>query len=1029
MLNFPKITLLTLLFSIIGGGAGLSAKPSVESPIGAVSQASQPQADIIVEGKVTDDAGEPLVGAFVYLKNTKIGVYTDLDGNYKLTIPSNTKTPIVVYQFMGKATQEFKLGALKSIKKNIILSDDNSIDEAVVSVGYGLSQKREDFAGSAFRVDKDKIALKPATRIDNLLAGLVPGMQVNETTVNGRPEVSIRIRGDGSLSASQEPLWVIDGVPVYTGNRNNQFSGTSYTISPLSYINPDDIESMTVLKDASTTALYGADGANGVILVTTRNASKGSTSFNASIRYGYSSIDRSTLTKYTSGKDYLSLAREAWTNSGRPSFAFPYQDNEYQKFSDVNTYWPKLFLRGGNSVLVNFSASGGNDKISNLFSAAYNLDASPVKGNSQNRISLRAKTDIHFCKRFVAHLNLSANYTKSKLFTSLHYLYKMIPPIFSPYNEDGSYRLYNYYSIKDDEYDVVAKPFYMNSLPDREYNESYQNAVTGEASVTLEYMPVDGLSLTSQTSANVINVYESTYSSRKTLSGMNMEDTSRSGYSYKNAAFDYTFYENLRANYKKVFARKHSVTALLGWEWKYNRHPFVQAQGGGFATDNIREIEYSLPDKKRGASNLSISKSLSYIASASYTYDRRYTLSANWRRQGYSGFSKYSRWENFASVGAVWNIHREHFFHSKVVDQLSLKATYGNNGNSRIDTSSSYGSYLLSAGYYYGTNPGARLQKPANPGLHWEKTNSFDFQFIIGFCNRASITIEPYKRVTKDILYSGRVSSVITDGTVMRNVGQISNTGVEFVIESSNIKREKFAWQMSINGAYNHNNIDKLNKDGYTGFFDSIWIEGQSKNTFWLTRWAGVDPVSGAPMWYDKNGDLTYTFDFADRVFTKYSSEPYLRGGISNDFTFDHFRLRIMFDYTIGGWMTNELWDDGYDVIEQNVPIESLDRWQKPGQTSLYPKYQYKLSNYSTQNSTRVLWKTTSIQLRSVSLSYSFPERWLQKMHLTGGALHLIGDNLYFWSPGQSRKHNSYKTIHFSDGMRRTVSLQLSLNF
>lgn len=967
----------------------------------------------------------------MYVKGTKVGVYSDTDGNYSIEIPASLGkgTVELTYQYMGTVAQDWPVTATdgRVLTHDVALKEDNLLEGAMVSVGYGLVQDREDLVGSAFQVTKEQIEFRPADRIDNLLAGLVPGMNVIESTTNGRPNVKIRIRGDGSLSASNEPLWIIDGVPVYTGTKTNSVTGTSSTVSPLSYMNPDDIESITVLKDASTTALYGADGSNGVILVTTRGAKDGKTTFNASVRYGMSNVDRSTMRKYLRSAAYLDVAMEAWTNSGRPASAFPYLDNESQTFTGVDTDWYDVYVGTGNTLQVNFSAAGGTETLKHSLSASYFTSTSPYIGNSQDRYSLRAKTDVKLAERLTAMVNLSGSYNYSDIF-SLYSFYDEILPIFTPYNEDGSYRMYNYYSVGDSEYQLAERKFYGNTLPERKYNDHYQKNLAADASLTLEYAPLDGLKLTSQTSASFVNIYEAEYKAMRTLSGTNTDDISKSGYSSRNAVFNYVFYENLRANFMRIFARKHKVTAMAGWEWKTSRHPYLGANGNGFVNDNIKEISYAATDTRRGSSNVNQSKSLSYNASLSYTYDKRYTFALNWRREGNSAFSEYSRWDNFASVGGLWNIHNEHFFNSSWIDQLSLKATFGNNGNSRIDTSSSYGSYNMGSGDYYGTAPGATQGSPANSGLHWEKTYSFDFQLIFGAWDRLTLTLEPYKRLTTDVLYSGRVSSIITDGTVMRNVGEISNTGIEFILDATLVRSRDFNWSLSVNGARNHNMVEKLYKDTHTGFFSTIWVAGQSKDAFWLVDWAGVDPVTGAPMWYDKNGDLTYSFSYDNRVFQKYSSEPILRGGVSNDFNIGRFNVRVMFDYTLGGWAYETLLNDGVD-IDENLPVESLSHWTTPGEVALNPRFSYKNGDQGTFNSTRQLWKTTSIQLRSVSVGYDIPSRLTSKLGLKSSRITIIGDNLYLWTPGQNRNRNSWKTLMYPDGLRRGFSAQLSFNF
>ncbi|MGN1045954.1 MAG: TonB-dependent receptor plug domain-containing protein, partial [Candidatus Cryptobacteroides sp.] len=290
-MRFHCIIATSLLIITPMGGYLLSASESSGSFPSAGTQVEK----ILLKGKVTDEHGEPLAGAMVMLKGTTTGTMTDSDGRYELLVPQGKKDLSVIFSYLGMVQQEHPFTGQAVL--NIQMVADNEIEAAVIDVGYGLLQKREDLTGSAFEVKSVDIAKKPAARIDNLLAGIVPGLVVNEDKSSGRTKVSIRIRGEGSLSASCEPLWIIDGIPVYTGSSTNSVYGTSYSVSPLSFLNPDDIESMTVLKDAATTTIYGADGANGVILVNTKKAQSGKTVYNASVRYGISRVDRSTTLK------------------------------------------------------------------------------------------------------------------------------------------------------------------------------------------------------------------------------------------------------------------------------------------------------------------------------------------------------------------------------------------------------------------------------------------------------------------------------------------------------------------------------------------------------------------------------------------------------------------------------------------------------------------------------------------------------------------------------------------------------------
>ena len=272
-----------------------------------------------VTGKIMTADGEPLAGASVMIRGTKIGTTADIDGNYSINAPGEGEFYVLVFQYLGMKTKEITVSRQRLL--DVRLEDDNELEGSVIVGAYGTKQSREDLIGSAFQVNAEQLKDKPKTRIDNLLSGLVPGMSIEQNTDAAgttRSRYETRIRGEASLSASNEPLWVIDGVPVYTGGRTNQMAGTSYTVSPLSYLNPDDIESITVLKDADQVTIYGADGSNGVILVTTKSGTKNKPlSVSARVNFGVATIDKSTEFRMMSQKQYLEVAKEAWVNAGK----------------------------------------------------------------------------------------------------------------------------------------------------------------------------------------------------------------------------------------------------------------------------------------------------------------------------------------------------------------------------------------------------------------------------------------------------------------------------------------------------------------------------------------------------------------------------------------------------------------------------------------------------------------------------------------------------------------------------------------
>ena len=1010
MSNILKYTVLTLLLIL-----------SAAFPPGSQAQ----QKGFTVKGVVRDSEGETLVGVFISVKGTKTGTTTDLDGNYAITL-SGPAT--LVFQYMGMENQEVRVDKTRTL--DITMKGDNTLDEVVISAGYGLVQKRSDMTGSAFQVSSDQLKTLPAARVDNLLQGMVPGLSIEESTTSAaRTRYTIRVRGDASLNASSEPLWIVDGVPVYTGSGTGAVNGTSYSVSPLSFINPDDIESITVLKDAATTSIYGADGANGVILVTTKQGKgDGSLHVTVSAKYGISRVDPSTLIKLLNAEQWWGLARTSWVNAGYDLAYFPYQDNYLNSYSTTDTNWYDVYLGTGSTSELSVRVDSGSDKARHYLSANYYGEDLTKKGNRAKRFTLRDRTQYKFTKRLSLDLGMAVSYNVNDI-TSISDSYYRVIPIFSPYDLDGvTPRLYNYWSESTDGYNPTLRKFVYSGVPNRDLSDNTQRGITLDGSATLSYQVFEGLKVTSMLGVNALNILELIYNPKTTLDGKTSYE--QDGTSRRAGVFDYTWNNIDRINFDRRFG-KHKVGAMAGVEFVSTENRNLYATGSGFANDHIKEISYAISESVRGSSSASNKRSLSYMGNVSYSYDNRYYLSASYRRQGNSSFSTYARWGDFSSVGLSWNVHNEPFFHVPFVNTLKVKASYGNSGNSRVDTGAAYGTYSYGSSSYYGGLMGATQGSAPNPGLSWENTLIGNLGLTLTmFDNRVDLQLEWYRKYTKNLLYKGRVSSIISDGSVMRNVGELENRGFEVTLNTKNIVTPGFTWTTDFNGSVNRNIIRKLYKGTHTGFFDYVWMEGASKDAWWLSRWAGIDPSNGAPMWYDAQGNLTYTFSYDNRVLLpEYNKEPDFRGGMRNIFTFGPFSVVAFLTYTFGGWELLDYGQDGYDIISYNTVVEDLDYWKEPGDVANNPKPIYKVTTGSRRSSTRFLYSKTNIQLKNLVLSYNVPTSFCRKIHLNGATASLIGDNVYLWTPDQSRDRNSYKTLRYPGGLTRTVSAQLTLNF
>ena len=984
-----------------------------------------------VTGKITTADGEPLAGASVIIKGTRIGASADIDGNYSIKAPAEGESYTLVFQYLGMRTKEITVSGQRTL--NVRLEEDNELDGSVIIGAYGTKQSREDLIGSAFQVNADQLKDKPKARIDNLLTGLVPGMSIEPNTDAAgttRSRYETRIRGEASLSASNEPLWVIDGVPVYTGGRTNQMAGTSYTVSPLSYLNPDDIESITVLKDADQVTIYGADGSNGVILVTTKSGSNNKPlAISARVNFGVATIDKSTEFRMMSQEQYLAVAKEAWANAGNSLKTFPYQDNDYNSYSTTDTDWSKEYLGVGTNLYADLSLTSGTKKTSNYVTGSYYKTDNTVKSDSQQRFSFRTRNSYDFTKWLRFNAQLSASYNTNNLFPLYRGFLETLP-IFEPYLSDGSFRLYN--KVYDEASGGwVMRKFTKNEVPTREANTNTQRSVMTSANFSVEAKIFDGLKFTTQYAIDYTHSHEDIYYSRTTLSGMDSAGNPKG--SSRRADASYMNWTNVeRLNYDKRFADRHNVSAYAGVEFRQVKYQTLYATGSGFMNDNIQEVGYADEASRKGYSSANIERKMSFLGRAVYSYESRYYASFNIRRDGNSDFGEYSRWSNFWSAGLSWNVHKEDFFRNELIKMLKLKASFGFTGNSRVDTSGADGTYVYGSSYSYAGGTGAIIGSIPNPGLSWEKTRMINAGVRLELRKIIDIELEYYNNVTSDMLSKIYVSRVLSSERVSSNIGRMRNSGVELSLSSTNFARRNFTWTTNFNIAHNSNKILELYNGVPTSFGSYAWMEGYDSQTWNLVRWAGVDPSDGSPMWYDKNGNITRTYSTANRVPYK-SRTPILSGGLVNNLSWKNWTFSFQINYLIGGYAlptyASIYFKDGYDIISANQAVEVYKyRWTTHGVPSKFPKVS-QLSSKSTMNSTRFIYNRTNFDLSNVSVTYNLPEKLLARMPLKSASASMVIDNLYIFTPDQKSGLNSYKTMMYGYPRTRTLTLGVNIGF
>jgi TonB-linked SusC/RagA family outer membrane protein len=985
-----------------------------------------------ITGVVLDDQKYPLMGATIIVKGTSGGTIADFNGNFELNLPA--KSGIVLEaSFVGMSPKQILLKPDQTQVSFILTPVATAIDEVTIVGAYGTKQKRSDLVSSVFQVDEKQLKTLPAARIDNVLDGLMPGLQVmvnSDDASSTKTRYKMRVRGEGSLSASNEPLWVVDGTPIYTGNNTNLVPGISTSVSPLSYINPDDIESITLLKDAAAASIYGANGSNGVLLVTTKSGKNAKPTISLSQQNGFSYVNPSTKFKVLNAEQYMTLAKEAYLNAGKDMKYFPFQDNDLNAYSTTATDWSDVYYDYGFVNQTNLSVRGGAENVNYFISGGYYMNQSTVIGNKQERFSTRAKVNLKLTKKLNVTLNTTGSYNVNNVFIPGNDYYEILP-IYSPYNLDGTYRLYNQ-SVKGKnettgDLDWTTTKFF-NSVAEREQNDNYQHTVMVNNNLTVEYNILKGLNFTSQLGVDYQSTNEFLYSARSNWSGISSTGE-KTGYATKNNASFMTLTGIQRLNFERTFG-KSNISTVMGMEASSQNTNTLSAKGYGFVNDKVKEVSYAA--NKDASGSRYTTRALSYFMQATYGYDNRYFLNVNGRRDGNSGFGSGEQWDNYGSVGGSWNFHNEKFYPFSFIKIFKLKATFGTNGNSRVGTREALGLYSYTESNNYMGTVGSSLSGNPNPTLTWESARMANLGLRLKFGKRVDVDLDLYQKRTIRLINQLDVSRATGDTRVYRNSGETLNRGIEANIEVLVVDKKDLEWTLTVNAAHNKNKLVDLYNGIQTVMGNYLWREGYDVKTLYLIRWAGVDPRDGAPLWYDANGNVTRTYSIDNRVAWK-SAAPKLTGGIINSVRYRNFTLSSQMSYVLGGYAFStfgrNVSSDGYEIMSQNQSVNQLDRWQKPGDIATTPKLIWGYSTKSVMNSTRYVYKSTYLKLKNVALSYRVPDSFSKKLGIASCALSVIGDNLAIWTPYDKPDRNSYKQSMSGYPMETTFSMGVNITF
>ncbi|MDY5814419.1 MAG: TonB-dependent receptor [Bacteroides sp.] len=1004
-----------------------------------------------VSGTVTsEEDGEPIVGASVVVKGTTQGTITDMDGNFVLpSVPSTAKTLVV--SFIGMQTQEV---AVKPTMKVVLKPDAKQLEEVMV-VAYGTA-KKSSFTGSAATVKADKIEQRQVSNITGALSGVVAGVQVTSGVSGGQPGVSskLRIRGVGSMAAGNEPLYVIDGVP---------FDGD------LSIINPADIESTTVLKDAASNALYGARGANGVVLITTKKGKTGDALISVDMKWGtnrravpnydvitdpgvytekaYEAIYNSVVgtAKYPTPEEAHKRANALLsTNSGgglgyqiytvpkgeyvigidgklNPNATLGFSDGTY--FYTPDNWYNELFNSGNLRQEYNASISGASDKLNYFLSAGYLDDSGLVAGSGFTRYSTRLKADYQAKKWLKVGSNLAITHydmdfpasqdnNNATSSSNLFYITNNIAPIYPMYSRDADGNIrkdsrgFTVYDFGDRTtggnfkrtFMSGSNPAIMVELDKRNYKA---DVLSGRWFAAVDLM--EGLKFTYNLGLDVSNT---TY--RRLYNAYYGQYSRVGGIVYAGSRRSYALNQQQLLTYTKELG-KHTIDALLGHETYTYKYTYLNGSKEKLFNPEIIEIDNAIknPAIESYSDNYATE---GWLARVQYDYDGKYIASASFRRDASSRFLPKNRWGNFGSLGGAWVVTKEDFMKNLTwVDFLKFKMSYGVQGNDALlykDATNNYYPYMDQFRVSNNNNEFATaLSYKGNEDITWETSHSFNtgFDFTL-FRSKLSGGIEYFSRKTSDLLYYMPVNPTNGYAFFPKNVGSITNSGLEIDLSYNILKNKKLSWDVFANATFVKNKINKLAPELEGKLIDDprIYEEGHSMYRMYIRRYMGVNEKGQSLYALDKkdangNPQTTTEWSKADRFATDdLLADVY--GGFGTSVNAYGFDFSISCAYQLGG----QIYDAGYAALMhagpsaragQNWHKDILNSWSETNKNTNIPRV-HAADTYTTSQSDRFLISSNYLDITNITLGYTVPTSFLKKMQLGSLRVYMAVDNV-----------------------------------
>jgi len=963
---------------------------------------------------VSQDDGEPVVGASVMVVGTNVGAVTNGQGQFTLTCPEGKNVISISYVGMDPV----EVVARPNIR--IVLSSNASDIDEVVVTGYGVTRKAA-FTGSATTVNSKTIANKTDANPIKALEGTVPGLQLNNESGQPGAPATIFIRGRNSLNSSTQPLYVVDGVP-YSSDAVGIRSDEGQVVSPLASLSASDIESMTVLKDATATSIYGARAANGVIVITTKKGSKGGrTRVNFNAKMGWEMMPAYKHFNYgsVSADKYLELINEAYQNAiaangltkdytnsylGTEDYGvdtqMDYLELIYETPFDKNlkSDWLDEVTRTGFTQEYGVDIQGGSSDSrgpSYYLSVSYLNDEAIVIGKDMKRYSFRFNLDQSPSKIVKFGFNTNFAYSETNMgagggyFSDPLTMAAMMSPLQAIKDEDGKW---NFNTMNG--YNPVAQ-----RSKDGDQSLAKQYRILLSPYVTLNFTP--DLFWTTRVGSDIMIVDEFGFWSFLQPQGKDMRgmgenaNTTRTLMSITNTL-----------NYLKIFNKVHNLNVMLGQEAQYTYYKRAYLAGSNYPVQDMPQVaNAAVPGS--AATEINRNALASWFGNAEYSYDNKYYVSGSLRFDGSSRFGSNNRWGTFYSVGAKYRLSAEEFMKntSSWLSNLTLRASYGTSGNSEVGSSWAASQDLFGFGYNYAGIPGSGHDQFGNDDLKWERTAKFNIGFDATLLNRFNIEFDYYNHRTKDMVFAVPTSFVTGLGSYYKNIGELENKGFELTLGAKILESQDFSWNAQLTLSHNKNKVIKLSTDAPIEGTYNITEAGRPIYQFKMKEYAGVDPETGEAQWYlNAEGDeVTKNYNKAAKRYLG-DANPDVEGSFTNNLAWKGFDVSFQLNYSFGRKIYgNHLRYDeqiGNSFGENFSEYVYKNRWQKPGDVTDVPALNAEyilVGTTANGHSSRFLMDGNYVKLRNITLGYTLPSVITKKFYISRLRVYVQADNLYTW--------------------------------